>query len=216
MNQVRRWVPYLAVGLVAGLVSAAGPSVARAAYDAMNADKVDGRHAVGASATISDRAGKLVATDASGRLPNNILLKALDSARLAGRTAASFAPASHDHDKRYYTKGQIDARPSARLLAVGYMSDSGVLSQAATSGNITGSRSSTGVYPLVLPGLRPGCQGGLPVFIGTPGFSGVFVTVNSTVTSCATGDVTITVAVYLPSGAFYDAGFNFAVYGPPQ
>lgn len=43
------------------------PSIAR------NADKVDGKHAVGASASKAKRAGKLVATNKNGRLPNDII-----------------------------------------------------------------------------------------------------------------------------------------------
>jgi hypothetical protein len=52
----------------------AGPTVAQAAYDAVNADKVDGKHAVGAGSTVANRKGKLVATSpTTGRLPNNII-----------------------------------------------------------------------------------------------------------------------------------------------
>ena len=50
------------------------PSIARIIADyAKNADKVDGKHAVGAGASKSKRAGKLVATDKKGFLPRNIL-----------------------------------------------------------------------------------------------------------------------------------------------
>jgi hypothetical protein len=44
-----------------------------AAVSNINADKVDGRHAVGAKAKIPQRAGKLVATDKHGFLPRNIV-----------------------------------------------------------------------------------------------------------------------------------------------
>jgi hypothetical protein len=50
----------------------------------MNAHKVDGKHAVGARASPKQRAGKLVATDGSGSLPNGIIDRAPDSARLGG------------------------------------------------------------------------------------------------------------------------------------
>ena len=56
-------------------------------FDATNADKVDGRHAVPASATVAGRRGKLVATDTTGRLPNNIIAKAPDADRVDGRHA---------------------------------------------------------------------------------------------------------------------------------
>lgn len=76
-------------GLVGGMVASFGPGLAQAAYDAVNSDKVDGLHAVGAGASVTNRKGKLVATNGStGRLPNNIIAKAPDSARLGGKTAA--------------------------------------------------------------------------------------------------------------------------------
>jgi hypothetical protein len=39
----------------------------------VNADRVDGKHAVGAGASRTTRAGKLVATNAAGLLPDNIV-----------------------------------------------------------------------------------------------------------------------------------------------
>jgi hypothetical protein len=60
------------------------PAVARAAYDAANAHRVDGKHAVGAGASPARRAGKLVATNSNGRLPNNIIGRAPNSARVGG------------------------------------------------------------------------------------------------------------------------------------
>lgn len=47
---------------------------------ANNADKVDGKHAVGSGASVNNRKGKLVATNRNtGRLPNNIIKKAGDA-----------------------------------------------------------------------------------------------------------------------------------------
>jgi len=56
----------LAVGL-------AGPSVAGAVQQGLNADQVDGKHAVGAKAKIAKRKNKLVATNKQGYLPSNII-----------------------------------------------------------------------------------------------------------------------------------------------
>ena len=72
-------------GLLLGLSAPAiGSSVAAIVY-ADNADKVDGKHAVGSAATINQRKGKLVATSGqTGLLPNNIIKRAPDSARLNG------------------------------------------------------------------------------------------------------------------------------------
>lgn len=77
----------LRVALIAaiGTAAIATPTGAVAAYVA-NADKVDQKHAVGAGASTGNRAGKLVATGSSGRLPNNIIAKAPDAARLHGKT----------------------------------------------------------------------------------------------------------------------------------
>ena len=74
-------VPVVAVALVAMV---GGGATASARFDATNADKVDGRHAVGASATANQRAGKLVATGSNGRLPVGAMNKAPDAARLDG------------------------------------------------------------------------------------------------------------------------------------
>lgn len=48
-------------------------AVMPAAVSNVNAHRVDGKHAVGAGATKAQRAGKLVATNADGELPSNII-----------------------------------------------------------------------------------------------------------------------------------------------
>lgn len=196
----RKLVPHLVTGLVAGLVVATGPSLADAAKAKIDADTVDGKHAVGARTSPAKRAGKLVATDKKGRLPDDIIAKAPNADRLGGVSAG-----------QYVTRGELDGRASSRLVAVGLMGSTGSLSDAHTSGPVTGSRISTGLYSLQLPGLRPGCTGDQPVFTGAA-FVGVFVTVNSV--QCSGGNVTIFVALYLANGSFYDTDFYFAVYGP--
>jgi hypothetical protein len=64
--------------IVGGIAGATVGAVAQtpaepAAVSAINADRVDGRHAVGAGASKAARAGKLVATDKQGYLPSNIV-----------------------------------------------------------------------------------------------------------------------------------------------
>ncbi|MFN2545251.1 MAG: hypothetical protein ABR600_11890 [Actinomycetota bacterium] len=79
--------------LVAGtaLAVTAIPAAARTVVDfARNAGHVDGWSAVSADASRSARAGKLVATDDNGRLPNSIIARAQDSARLGGLGAGDF------------------------------------------------------------------------------------------------------------------------------
>jgi hypothetical protein len=56
-----------------------------------NADTVDGRHAVGARASIAARAGRLVATNRAGYLPDDIIVKARDADRLDGIDSRAFA-----------------------------------------------------------------------------------------------------------------------------
>ena len=64
---------------------------ATAAVIAANSDKVDGKHAVSAGATVAQRKGKLVATNATtGRLPNNLIAKASDADRLDGKNSTAF------------------------------------------------------------------------------------------------------------------------------
>ncbi len=70
-----------------------GPDQANPAA-AGNADTVDGRHAVGPLATLARRAGRLVATDAAGYLPDDIIRKATDADRLDGIHAGAFARAA--------------------------------------------------------------------------------------------------------------------------
>jgi hypothetical protein len=71
----RVYVRWLATIVAVALVVAfSGGAVAKAKYDAKNADKVDGKHAVSAKTPVKQRKGKLVATDPkTGKLPANIV-----------------------------------------------------------------------------------------------------------------------------------------------
>jgi hypothetical protein len=92
--------------LVAAL---AGPSLAGGKFDARNADMVDGKHAVGSGASVSERKGKVVATSSkTGRLPNSIIGRARNADKLDGLDSAAFSPAVHQHDAGDIT-GDIDA-----------------------------------------------------------------------------------------------------------
>jgi hypothetical protein len=64
----------LAVGLSATPALGQSSDDVNVAAASGNAAKVDGKSAVGANASVSARAGKLVATDNQGLLPSNILL----------------------------------------------------------------------------------------------------------------------------------------------
>ena len=99
------------VAVVAASV-VAGPSAAAAAYVA-NADKVDGKHAVGSGASVAKRKGELVATNPiTGLLPNNIIAKALDSGTLDGLDSTAFLRLND----RAADADKIDGRDSSELL----------------------------------------------------------------------------------------------------
>jgi hypothetical protein len=83
-DHIRRFAPYVVTGVLVWTAAAVGPSIASAAYDAVNARKVDGLSAVKAGATVKHRAGKLVAANKHGRLPNDIIKTAPDATRLGG------------------------------------------------------------------------------------------------------------------------------------
>lgn len=79
-----------AVAIALGLTAPAVGHGVHAKF-AHNADKVDGKHAVGAGSSVSNRQRKLVATNKSGYLPNNIIKQARNAARLGGFTHAQMA-----------------------------------------------------------------------------------------------------------------------------
>lgn len=68
---MRIQIPLLAAALI---LAFGGGAVAKDKYDAENADKVDGKHAVSAGTPVKQRKGKLVATDPkTGQLPRTIV-----------------------------------------------------------------------------------------------------------------------------------------------
>lgn len=97
---------------------------AAAAVYANNSDKVDGKHAVGAKASTANRAGKLVATDKQGLLPNDIILQAMDSDLLDGLSSDAFLPAGGTATN----SDKLDDKDSTDfLLAGGTAADSELL-----------------------------------------------------------------------------------------
>jgi hypothetical protein len=83
------------IAVVASMVLAAAPAMA-AAYDAMNADNVDGHGAVGSKSKPGQRANSLIAANKRGYLPNNAIRKTRDSARLGGQPRTSFIERTSD------------------------------------------------------------------------------------------------------------------------
>jgi hypothetical protein len=81
----------MVVAAVTAMVTAGAPAIAEVIADfAKNADKVDGKHAVGFNATLNERKGKLVATGQTGRLPNSIIAKAPNANLLDGLDSTTF------------------------------------------------------------------------------------------------------------------------------
>lgn len=93
MSRLRTYLPVLLSALVTATLVTAGPTVARATYDAVNARMVDGRSAVGSGASRKVRAGKLVATDKDGHLPDDIIVRAPDTKLFGGKGPDAFAHA---------------------------------------------------------------------------------------------------------------------------
>ncbi len=132
----------------------------------------------------------------NGRLPNNIIKKAPNAARLDGKDARDFLALRS---------------PAGRLVAEGQVfGGNGALSGAAGSG-VTASRSGTGSYSINLPGLRPGCGGSTPNVVATP-FGVNEVSLSVVVTTCATGDVSVYLNTRNSAGTSTDGTFAFAIF----
>ena len=98
MRQLRRDLRTIVIAMTASALVFSAPALAdgvRHALFAHNADKVDNIHAVGAGASATTRANKLVATNRAGRLPNNIIAKA-PAAGLADRAKTADSAKSAD------------------------------------------------------------------------------------------------------------------------
>jgi len=154
-DRVKAFLPYVAVAVLASGMTSGGPALAKAAFDARNAHKVDGLHAVGADASVNERAGRLVATaPRSGRLPNNIIAKAPDADRLDGKNASAFvaAPANQRFAIIYPLSNGT----------VGFMAireDASVRDKSDPNATVT--RVGKGRYCINAPGSREGAVGAL-------------------------------------------------------
>jgi hypothetical protein len=102
MHTIRRDMRTIVVAVVAAAVTAGAPAVAHGVKHALfahRADNVDGKHAVGSTASASKAAGKLVATGSNGKFATKFLPKvpaaghADDASTLQGKGPADFQPA---------------------------------------------------------------------------------------------------------------------------
>jgi hypothetical protein len=84
----------MVVALVALFVALTGSAAAVTVSYALNSDKVDGKHAVGAGATLNKAAGKLVATKGTapnkGKIPAKFIAKVNDADKLDGIDSTGF------------------------------------------------------------------------------------------------------------------------------
>ena len=89
---IRSNAKLIAVATVCLTAGVATPALASSVVPfAKNADTVDGKHAVRAGATVTQRAGRLVATSGTtGLLPGNIIAKAPNSETLDGLDSSAF------------------------------------------------------------------------------------------------------------------------------
>lgn len=106
-------IKLIAVVVVCATLALAGPAAAdgvRHAMFAHNADKVDGKHAVGAGTSVTARKGRLVATHpTTGLLPNNIIARAPDADRLGGFPHSSLRTMSISPQSAYVDEGGLAA-----------------------------------------------------------------------------------------------------------
>jgi hypothetical protein len=83
--------PWLVATLaIAAVFAVAAPAIAGVGSSRINATTVDGFHAVGCAAPSADRSGKLVAACSNGQLPNNIIARAPNAARLGGAVPSAY------------------------------------------------------------------------------------------------------------------------------
>jgi len=89
---IRKHLTTVVVAMITAMVTAGAPAMAHGVHAlfAHNADKVDGKHAVGSGATLISAQGKLVAHDGGGRLPAKFIPKVGDSDKLDGRDSTEF------------------------------------------------------------------------------------------------------------------------------
>ena len=154
--------------LTVALAGVGAPSVAKV-YRAINADTVDGFHAVKASASKKKRKHRLVAADKKGRAPDAARLgglkpgafvrvngKAANADRLDGLDSTAFLPATGtaanaDALGGRGPSGYVASASALGLVAAGTVSDAGVL-QTGTAG-VSTVQASTGVYEIAIAGV---------------------------------------------------------------
>lgn len=139
----------LALVVLGFLLAWAAPAAAESVVDfARNAGKVDGIDASTFTQKPFKRAGKLVATDEEGFLPNNILQKSKDADRLDGLDSTAF---ELDFE---CAPGEIAAHAALYEVSFGPPSSFRIgNSYSCVGGAPSFERKSVGVYEVWFPGL---------------------------------------------------------------
>ena len=220
---LRRNAPVVITAVVVATLMQVGPPVVAATYDAVNSDKVDGKHAVGAGATASSRAGKLVATNADGKLPNSIIAKAPDAAKLDGVGPSGYLSSdpgsvTGEHVQNASLGREELAYDATLPRAFGLVFHDGTLEEDRpfynlTSSNITSPADTQGIY----------CIGGLDFYPTTVSVSSAIHFSSPVLVSTSSGNSTacqsvegtqITVYTHdLTSHNAYDGSFNIQIWG---
>ena len=195
-------VKIVAMGVAAMVLSGGAGAYAQATV--ANADKVDGRHAVGPTATNAQAAGKLVATGSTGRFAAKFLPKVGDADKLDGRDSSAY--------QQRCAPGSVLARTMVDWLATGATWDDvpavADKTYVCNGQSILVRRNGVGHYDLAFAGFSGGSA--LPVMTVTPNSPGRSGTV-SPATDCGeqevSGRLCFSVTIYNGT-AVGDSGFT--------
>ncbi len=220
---MKRSIALFAAGGVLAAVALAptiGVAAAIVRY-ASNADRVDGFHAVGSRASTSKRAGKLVATNGKGRLPNDIIREAPragDSERLDGLSSEAFVHQCGAGALRGYAVVREDVGADYERVDGFGTSHGGPAEVSGSACHLqaaTARRLSTGVYRVNLGFFAPsGCPAAAPdvvtALVTVAGVRGERLMANY-VPACEDSSGVIEVHVFDLNGVARDATFSVAM-----
>lgn len=154
--------------VVIALIAVSVPAVGRSVVDfARNAHKVDGFHAVGAGAGKAKRAGKLVATNRNGRLPNNIIAHAPDADNLGGISASSYLTNCDSGVVAGAGRIPADIGSTYSFVVGGYQYIRGAVGRCEID-EFSARRTNVGIYQVRFAGgLRCSAGGSVPAIYAT-------------------------------------------------
>lgn len=217
----KRWRT-AAVTFLLGAIVGTAPAVARVIADyAKDSGRVDGFSATSADKDAGRRAGKLVATDRRGRLPNDIIERAPDSRRLRDE------PPGHYEDTRCelglaadaFVPGDVAADPTVVGDAYKYSGrghNGDPLLYDCVRRNVFARRVAPGIYRLNF-GHAASCpiqQGQLSTLVTVNGEAGLVATAE---TVCEGDEAEEEVRITSGSGTPVDASFTVLLLTPlPQ